>query len=154
MTQDVELSDFADFEEDELSERISSAFRRAATSVGFAGGQLPFRFPPEARSFVRLWIEEALREEKNPTARQAARAQALIGHMPVRLTDAQKTQLLAQYQNCLEKPNVTPRERRNIPLGTFRPLHKLGLVSTDQHVTELGGQVAQILMKDTKKRPQ
>lgn len=74
--------------------------------------------------------------------------------MPVRLTDAQKTQLLAQYQNCLEKPNVTPRERRNIPLGTFRPLHKLGLVSTDQHVTELGGQVAQILMKDTKKRPQ
>lgn len=145
------MSDFGDFEEDELYERISDAFSRAKASAGFTSGLFPFRFPPEARSFIRLWIEEALREEKNPTARQAARELALAGHMPMRLTDAQKKQLVAQYQDCLDKPNAKPRERRNIPMGTFRPLHKLGLVSTDQHVTELGGQVAQTLMKDAKK---
>lgn len=146
------MSDFADFEEGELRERIRSAFWRATASVGFLGDQLQSRIPSEARSFVRLWIEEALREERNPTARQAARELALAGHMPMRLTDAQKKQLVAQYQDCLEKPNAKFRERRNIPMGTFRPLHKLGLVSTDQHVTELGGQVALVLIKDTKKK--
>lgn len=143
------------FEEGELKDRIREALHRASAAPGFEefrSGLASLDLSRKQRAFMQLWIEEALRHSRKPSGRQTADAEneeRRRNALHLSLTVAQRRELVRVFDEPFPDDRAGWRDRKRIPMTTYRVLHSAGLVSTTENVTELGAHVARRL-KSTK----